>query len=126
MKKAQAAMEFIWMYGFALLLLFVFSVLFASYLQGYFVDKHIEDAHEQGYAIQQEIIIASVVHDGYYRTFNVPQKIGLNYFYATINDTQLTINYTDYYFVLRIPDTSGQLISGDNVIRKTNGEVELN
>jgi hypothetical protein len=80
-----------------------------------------------GVMVQQELVIASNVEDGYVRVFNVPSKLddSINYDLQIINNT-LIANTSEYECVLNVPSTIGNIQKGNNTINKTDGVLYLN
>ncbi|MFH1769954.1 MAG: LamG-like jellyroll fold domain-containing protein [archaeon] len=80
--------------------------------------------------IKTEIELAHTVHDGYTKTFWIPDYINGEDFEMTLDGTDITINYKDrsYYSFVEINETNmtGFLVKGTNTIMKQNSKVFLN
>ena len=124
---AQSSIEFIILLGF---LLFAFSAFFLI-IQGNMSDKL--DARNnmaiKGIAIQvqDEINFAFSSSEGYYREFKIPENInGVNYD-IELGDGVVYVNQQDKYALsLPIKDFRGDIVKGNNYIKKLGGEVLLN
>ncbi|MCH7568389.1 MAG: hypothetical protein IIA87_03125 [Nanoarchaeota archaeon] len=127
-RKAQSAIEFVILVG----AVFFFFIIFLFAIQSNISDKIRENLNlavqEIALTVQDEINLASESSDGYYRKFNIPEKvINLDY---EINVTEglvyVRTSNGKYAIVLPVADVSGEIQKGDNVIRKESGAVSLN
>ena len=125
MKKAQVTIEFVSMV--------IISLVVCLFILGLLSSWHRDSSNEYrqsrirllGYEIQEELILASEVHEGYNRTFVIPEKI-LNYNY-TINNTfnRLILSSHDEEFYFPIPLVQGNLSKGENNILNKGGVVVI-
>ncbi len=125
-KKAQGVIEFIILFGVALL----FFVVIIATIQESQSQKNKEKerliAQNVALDIQDEINLAAESSDGYERNFTTPENIiGLDY---TINVSQGYIFLTlgDYVVDYNVVQVVGQIQKGNNLIKKENGTVYLN
>ncbi len=102
-KKAQAAMEFVMVFS-------VLSIFVTAFLGAIYVNiSQSKQKNEQGIVddmanfIQQEIILASRVEDGYHRTFFLPEKIGGKPYNITLGDYALYVNTSKAVSIRGIP-----------------------
>lgn len=128
-KKGQILIEFILLYGVALIatILFVESI---SQNKALHETKESLLVKDVALKIQNEISIASYIEDGYSRQFKLPEKINnKNYNISIINNT-LTIwtNSTSFIaiFTTRMVNITGYLKKESNTIAKTNGVIYIN
>jgi hypothetical protein len=81
---------------------------------------------ELGRMLQDELILASHVQEGYSRTLYLPEKIG-RYTYSTYTkNTSVEIRSGKMIVTFPTPLTSGSFAKGDNIISNTGGEVRIN
>lgn len=101
---------------------FVFAALLLLIVNQLVSEKADEERRHQinnlGYFIQDELLLAESVHDGYERTFTVPQTLGK--FPYTINSTttSITIMSGKMTTTFTIPTITGSIQKGANTINK--------
>ena len=126
LKKAQVAMEFVFLVGLA----FTVMVVFVSSTRSEFSDlRSLEErslVKDVSVMVQHELVVASNVEDGYIRKFIVPLNLeGISYNISIINNTLLTSS-SGYEYVLSVPSIVGNVVKGNNTINKTGGIIRLN
>ena len=126
LKKAQVAMEFVFLVGLA----FTVMVVFISSTRSEFDELRTEEERsllkDVTVMAQHELIIASTVEDGYHRVFEIPTTInGIDYTITITNDILLA-QTEDYEYDVNIPSVTGNVVLGNNTIEKTDGIVYLN
>ena len=82
-------------------------------------------------SIQQELIFASELEDGYRREFYLPTKLNNIDYSITNGNTSsyngyLTFQYESQEFFYIIPAVVGSIQKGSNVLRKYNNTLYLN
>lgn len=123
--KAQVSMEFVFLVGLA----FMVMIVFLSSTRSEFDELRWEEERslvdDVCIMVQQELIIAANVKDGYSRTIYIPEDLeGLNYTIKITNEVLLT--YSDEYeCVQNIPIVIGDMAKGNLTITKTNGTLYL-
>src|SRR3989344_2010895 len=127
MRKAQSAVEFIFLASFMLLVIVGFFAVTSS--------KTLEAQEEGNKKIAEtiadiafkEIEIAQSVNDGYLRYFTMPPTInGISYSIQLIDNKELVVKYVDYEYVKFISaNISGNISIGINRLEKVNGIVYL-
>ena len=131
MKQGQVSIEFILLgvMGFFFLFVVVGGVLTLS------ADKTTQNAFasldDLGRSIQQEFLLASRMQVGYEREFNIPLTVYNNDYTVVIGNTSASNGYMSILFSNQeiyypIPVVNGTMIKGDNILRKTNGVLQLN
>lgn len=130
MRRAQTALEFLILTGF---MLFIFTTFF-------FVIKEqsataAQQTHHQELAaiaetINSEVIIASQVHDGYIRAFDLPYTAAGDVYTITFpSSTELNIRTADSEYLLfltaNVTVAGGKLFPGTNTITKQNGNISI-
>lgn len=127
-RKGQSAIEFIALVGavgfFFLAFLFVLDMNLA--------DKTWENRNlmtkEIALTVQNEISAASGSTDGYRREFNIPLYVVDMDYDINITGVFVYIRTVDgrHALALLVPNVTGNVIKGQNVIRKNSGIVSLN
>lgn len=76
--------------------------------------------------LQNEIILATQMKDGYIKQFEIPDKINNELYTISItsNDLILTYKGTDYYRI--IPEITGTINIPNNVLKKIDGNLIMN
>ena len=127
-KKGQTAVEFIILIAFVLFVFTAFFILVQSNMSDKINENQVRQIKELALAVQDEINLASDSTEGYYRTFKIPEKIG---------NTEYTLNITEGFVYVRtsneknaialpVREITGNILKGDNSIRKNGGIVYLN
>jgi uncharacterized protein (UPF0333 family) len=133
-RRAQISMEFMLFCAIGLLLMITFLSLVNSWQSNLNDRKEILLVKDLAYSIQSEIYLASVVEDGYSRTFTIPKKLeGINYSVYIYNETLKIYleNSERFEMQIKFPEVTGILWSEGETsrvftIRKENGEIYLN
>lgn len=112
-------------------LLFFFAAFFLA-VQKSTADKDKEKqdllVRETAFAIQDEINMALESSNGYSRKFEVQQQIGSKDYQVSLTDDMVYIITSDNKsaIALPIPKITGNIVKGDNIIRKINNTVYIN
>jgi hypothetical protein len=117
--KAQVALEFLAMVGFAMLIVIIFLGVIYYLSFKYSEDKNINRLMDLGYSLQNELILASEVELGYERTIFIPDKVDKTEYNISQSTHDLIIEYKGTMMVFAIPDVTGTFTKGNNTIRKT-------
>ena len=126
LKLAQVSMEFIFLVGLAFMVMVVFIASTRSEFDTLRSEEERSLVKDVSVMVQQELIIASNVEDGYVRIFNVPSELdSINYDIQIINNT-LIANTSEYEYVLNVPSIVGAIQKGNNTLNKTSGVIYLN
>ncbi|MEM3074453.1 MAG: hypothetical protein QW727_00725 [Candidatus Pacearchaeota archaeon] len=125
-KRGQGIIEFIVIFGAILF----FFVLFLGVISGNINEKNKEKENiiVQNIAlnVREEIALASKSSNGYSRKFNLPQTIiGKNYEVKIVNNS-IYVYTEDTGVLYNIVPVNGEILKGENIIKKENGEVYLN
>jgi hypothetical protein len=127
-KKSQSALEFL---GITMTILFLFTILFASVYEN-IADKVSENKNSEikeiAYIIQDEVNLASKSTEGYNREFNIPNKIDGEEYYVNISGDMIIVKSIDnkHAISVPIPTISGNVVKGNNLIKKQDGNIILN
>ncbi len=121
--RGQVALEFAFMVMLAFIFLAVVLIITAAYLEQAQDEKVLATLQQEGRALQEELLLAASVPDGYQRNLTLPAQ--LNGYDYTISNTEQTLTLTIEGSVLNenIPPVTGSFTKGANTIRKRNGEL---
>jgi len=130
-KKGQIAIEFLLLTTIGFFMLLGTTAMLTKMTYEKNSEKTMNEAQDLGKSIQQEIITAAKVENGYLRKYTIPQKIDEKM--LTIENGKTLIN-TSYYVVkiedaeyyFDIPYIIGNITTGTNIIRKQNNTVFVN
>jgi hypothetical protein len=128
--RGQIAIEFLLLVGlsFAIIIILMISVFYLS--EDNTTRKTYTDLMDFGRSLQQELLLASNLEDGYIRPINIPLTVNgldFNITTGTYNSTgYLILSYkaTETFFV--VPSVNGSFIKGKNIIRKMNNTLYIN
>ena len=127
-KRGQSAIEFMIISGVVIFMFLTYSF----FIQSKIADKGFERrdllTQEVANTIKDEINLALEATDGYSRTFNLANTILNADYNATIDGDLVYVRTLDGKHAIAVPvaNVAGQLIIGDNTIRKSNGVIYLN
>jgi len=116
--RGQIAVEFIIMFAFAAIIGLLFLLSAYSLLAGVNEDQRRTAIDEVGYAIQDEIILATTVQDGYHRTFLVPERADRFVYTLASTSTAVTLTSGTIIITYEHPEITGQIEKGRNTIEK--------
>ena len=127
-KRAQTAMEFIFMFSFMFVLFIGMMGALSSRLNEVKTENeltHLKSVQDQ---ILQEIKLAKIVGDGYLRVFKLPEVIGSEEYEIKLENNNtliITMNEKEYIKILPF-NVSGVINKGDNNIIKHTNSISLN
>ena len=131
-KQAQVAIEFmvlLMMSAFIIMSLLVSLSVVSGRKQ---MQQSYEALKDMGKAVQQEMILAAQVNDGYQRDFYLPPQVGrYDYVMATGNASSsggsyFTIDFQGVQLFYKIPQVYGELQPGFNNVTRQDGRVQVN
>ena len=104
----------------------IFTVVFSELYQDNLRDKKRIIFEDYRYSLQNEFLIAKQTKPGYTRVFYIPQKLeGFDFEVSIINNI-LLLNYSDNVVYFSIPNITGYIQKGDNIITNQNNVLCLN
>lgn len=127
-KKAQSAIEF-FILIFGALFIFLGLLYVVQVNIGEDVKERIDsEIKEVALTVQDEINLAFSSSNGYYREFNIPEKISNKEYEINITSGSVYLRTLDEKFAISLPvlNMTGDIIKGTNKIRKENERVYLN
>lgn len=126
--KAQSAVEFASLVTLMFLIFTVFFFAVSTKLTNIQEDNDRLLLEDLGSYVQNELRLANIAEDGYYRTFEVPRTLlGKDYEinitkYEDINHTDLVVRYInhsiDYEYVVPIGNLTGKIDKNKNTTVK--------
>ena len=127
MMRGQIAIEFSFMVMLSFIFLIVILVIATFYLERSSTQRAERVLEETAIAIQQELLLAASVEDGYQRTFSVPETLEGRSFTISNTPLTLTLQLSDGWTLNKdIPLVTGMLIKGDNRIKKDGVIIIIN
>lgn len=124
--KSQITTEFMVLVGLAIMMSIILISLATSQINDLYDSRKYLLMRDVALRIQNEIISASKVQDGYIRQFKLPTNINNKNYDILINGNALTIRMEGIDYNLIILDITGNLNKGTNTIKKTSGVIQLN
>lgn len=127
-KRSQSAVEFIILIG---VVIFFFTLFFISVNES-MGDKVKEKRNiaikDIAASVQDEINLASKSSNGYSRQFKVPYDVNGQEYNLTITGDMIYVKSSDnrQAVALPVPTISGDVVKGDNLIKKEGGMIYLN
>ncbi|MBT4166067.1 hypothetical protein HOE04_03455 [archaeon] len=127
-KRSQTAIEFLVLVSAVLFFFVVFFLTIGENIQDKTRENINKIVNEIAFLVQEEISFASESVDGYYRVFKIPESLnGLEYDIDVSDGRVYLKTYNNKYAVaLPVQDVSGEIIKGENVLRKEGGVIYLN
>ncbi len=89
--RGQVMMEFVLVLGIAVVICMVYLIAAENLLKDTSEEQRVMEIDSIGYGIQDEIILATSVSDGYIRTISIPKSAGrFEYSISVENDTPIS------------------------------------
>lgn len=123
MKKGQLTLEFMMMMITAVIFTIVLLATTVHITKQKIQEKHSNELYDLGKSLQSEIIIAAEAHTGYHRRIYVPQTLKAGTYQITNTNYALTLTQSQASFTFDIPNATGTLSHGENIIQNQNGYV---
>ena len=125
MIRAQIAIEYVFVQGFALLILIGLLTTLLAVQSRTNEDIASQQAEDIAAQIQQELVLASSVHNGYERTVVLPANIQGQDYSIELAASAVYVRVGDYNAIQPIPSVNGTMSPGENTITNTGG-VQVN
>jgi hypothetical protein len=127
-KKAQSSIEFTILAGFILLFIISFAYVLNENMSDDVRQRRDLMVNNILISAQDEISLASKSRDGYFREFQLPNKIdNIDYNISIIGGSVYVIMEDGKNSgILPVASVMGQPVRGDNLIKKQNGIIYLN
>lgn len=127
-KRGQVAVEFLLLVSIAFMIFLVYTTVTRNEMTNLISEEEYILLKDAVYTARNEILVASRVEDGYYREFEIPEKIGLKNYTIYLNQTtdNIIAYSTNHQQAVQIPHANGTLNKGLNIITKSGGNIYLN
>lgn len=122
--RGQAALEFIMMMALALSVGALFLFVALESITRTAQRERTAALDDVGYMLQDEVVLATTVQDGYSRTITVPQLAGRFTYAVSSAPNAVTLSSGDVTITYPIPNVTGGFAKGTNTLRKR-GTVEV-
>jgi len=125
MRDGQTALEFVIAIAVALIFGALFLAVANALLSGSAEQERYAALNRIGYTLQDELILASYVSDGYIRRFDMPERAGRFTYTLTSSTNAVTLRSGSTVITYPLPNATGTFSMGVNEIRKEDGEVTI-
>lgn len=125
-KKCQSAFEFLLLVGVVFFSVVILVAASYSNIAELRAKRDFFLARDTAFVVQNELVLANQVEDGYKRSFFLPQKIDGRDYSLLIVQNSLTITTPKASYAVRIPSVQGTVAKGMNNITKEDNVVVLN
>lgn len=126
LRKSQISVEFYIFLGLSFLIAIAFAIASLEQLNDFRVQQESDAVKDLALKLQQELLVAATVEDGYVRTFQIPVNLdSINYSLTTQNST-IAVQSKNAFYIVLIPTAIGNISKGTNRINKTGGVVYIN
>ncbi len=124
--KGQVAFEFVLLVGILFAAMLVFTAFVSENFSEVQSDTDYFRMKDVALTVKSELNLAAALDDGYQRSFFVPLTIdGLEY-NITSDSSSLMFASAGAEYSVSVPTYSGDVQKGNNVIKKIDGNIELN
>lgn len=129
-RKSQVAIEFLSLTIIGFLILLTMIAALGVYSSGKKLEKTYAEIQDIGRTVQQELLIASEVQDGYRREIYIPESvngifINLTYGNTTKNTGYLSFKFENQEVYYEVPQLSGNIGLGVDIISKNNKTINI-
>ena len=130
MKNSQISIEFLLLAGLSICIAIVMLVTITALTVNKTDEKTYYEIDDYGVSLQQEVILAGELEDGYNRRINIPITINgrsftINNSYTSASNLSgyFTIDYNTIDIYYAIPPITGNLTKGLNILTKNNSRL---
>lgn len=123
MRRAQFALEFIIMVAIALMIGITFLAGSSIVLKDTSELQRLEALNGIGYLLQDEVILATTVEDGYRRKIVLPQRAGRFQYAINTSATSVSLRSGSVDIAYPLPEITGSFKKGTNIIAKDGAVV---
>jgi hypothetical protein len=125
MARAQFVIEFSMILAVVVVIGMLYLAIATSILTDTSEQQRLFVLNDVGYGIQDEMLLAASVSDGYERTILVPVRADRFDYQIVDSNTTITLTSGVLSITYDLPLHSGTFVKGNNVIRK-NGILQVN
>lgn len=119
-------MEFLYVIGIVIFISIILLKVVLNYYDEKKNDENIDVAKEIILSVENEITLASKVNPGYKRSFEIPTSLNNVNYSITISNNELNLEYNNIIFLSQIPNVTGNILKGVNIIRNVDNHICLN
>ena len=123
MRRAQLSIEFLFVMGFAALVLAAFLFVILLSQQDAIADETQAAAQRIASEVRQELITAAAVRDGYERVFELPESVRAREVSFEARPEALIVSVGTQQAYIRTPAYQGAPQTGVNVLTKHDGVI---
>jgi len=124
-RRAQIALEFAMMVMLAFIFLTVILVIVGYHVERAQKERRIAALQDEARTIQEELLLAASVPDGYERNLTLPERLDGEQYTVTNSEQTLTLTLEETILNEEIPPVSGTFVKGANTIRKRDGIISI-
>lgn len=110
--------------------LFTAVIIFTSFVRDNFDEVQSDTDYfrlkDVALSVKAELSLAVALEDGYQRAFFVPLTLDGTEYNVSQDAGSIMFSTAEAEYVVSVPPYSGNLTKGNNVIRKVDGQVEVN
>jgi hypothetical protein len=125
-RSGQVAFEFVLLVA----VLFTAVIIFTSFVRDNFDEVQSDTDYfrlkDVALSVKAELSLAVALEDGYQRAFFVPLTLDGTEYNVSQDAGSIMFSTAEAEYVVSVPPYSGNLTKGNNVIRKVDGQVEVN
>jgi hypothetical protein len=121
MARGQFIMEFMILLAVGILLGAMYLAVSNELFSAKSEEQRIEALNDIGYQVQDELLLAASVLDGYERNFTLPTLADRFDYTLTNDETSLTLASGPASVTYPLPEVTGTFQKGRNVLRKDGG-----
>lgn len=127
-KKSQTSIEFLVLIGTVMFFFVLFFVAIHENMSDKIRERQNILFKEVALSVQDEINLALKSSEGYERSFNIPENINGKSYEINLVEGTVYIKSDDGKISMAFPITSvsGDVVKGDNIIKKQGGIIYLN
>ena len=103
--------------AFGMLLMITLIIIGANYSKDTIEAYRQQALLDLGYTLQDELILATTVHEGYEHDIYLPTTIGRFHYVIDMTTTNIKLSSGVQSYNFRIPNTTGAFIKGSNTLR---------
>ncbi|MFP4118606.1 MAG: hypothetical protein ACLFTH_00970 [Candidatus Woesearchaeota archaeon] len=126
--KGQLETEFIILLIMGFFILFTILAVLMSVSNSKRSEQFYYEINDLGKSVQQELLLASQVHDGYTRNFTIPRKLSSRTFNihtgsSSKAESHIIFAHDNQEIFFMIPKIHGTITTGTNTVTKRNGTL---
>jgi hypothetical protein len=122
-RRSQIALEFILYTMLGIVIVLVLSGVAVALVEDSFENQAMQEAEDLAYSLQEELVLAVQVPEGYHRSLEIPQQLRRSEYTLSSDLDSFTLIQGDLTLTLRTPPLNGTLTKGHNVIHHENGTI---